>query len=61
MIVVGGPEIRLQAARTLGADRRRSALDEDRVERVRELTNGRGADVTIEATGVPPRSRRACG
>ena len=52
VIVVGGPEIRLQAATTLGADVT-IGLDEDRVERVRELTSGRGADVTIEATGVP--------
>jgi L-iditol 2-dehydrogenase len=52
VIVVGGPELRLQAARKLGADVT-IGLDEDRVERVRELTHGRGADVTIEATGVP--------
>src|SRR3954468_281649 len=52
VIVIGGPAIRLQAARKLGADVV-IALDEDRVERVRELTDGRGADVTIEATGVP--------
>ncbi|WP_211233216.1 zinc-binding dehydrogenase [Solirubrobacter soli] len=52
VIVIGGPEVRLEAARTLGADVT-IALDEDRVERVRELTHGRGADVTIEATGVP--------
>jgi threonine dehydrogenase-like Zn-dependent dehydrogenase len=52
VIVIGGPELRLQAARILGADHT-IGLDEDRVERVRELTDGRGADVTIEATGVP--------
>jgi L-iditol 2-dehydrogenase len=52
VVVIGGPAIRLEAARKLGADVV-IGLDEERVERVRELTHGRGADVTIEATGVP--------
>ncbi|MFD5828579.1 zinc-binding dehydrogenase [Lentzea sp. NPDC060358] len=56
VIVAGGPEVRLAAARHFGAD---VVLDiatttpEERVRAVRELTGGRGADVTIEATGVP--------
>jgi L-iditol 2-dehydrogenase len=52
VIVIGGPAIRLEAARTLGADVVIGLDEPDRVERVRELTHGRGADVTIEATGV---------
>ena len=56
VIVIGGPPIRLEAARTFGAD---AVIDiaattpEERLERIRQRTGGRGADVTIEATGVP--------
>ena len=55
LIVVGGPALRLEMARRAGADTTIDigALDEAaRLEAVRELTGGRGADVTIEATGV---------
>jgi threonine dehydrogenase-like Zn-dependent dehydrogenase len=55
VIVVGGPEMRLAMARRAGVDTTLDigALDEAaRLEAVRELTGGRGADVTIEATGV---------
>jgi L-iditol 2-dehydrogenase len=56
VIVAGGPEVRLAAARRFGAD---MTLDigattaQERLAAVRERTGGRGADVTIEATGVP--------
>jgi len=56
VLVIGGPETRLTAARAVGAD---DALDfqslgeEERIAWVRERTHGRGADVTIEATGAP--------
>ncbi|NLX37111.1 MAG: zinc-binding dehydrogenase [Chloroflexi bacterium] len=56
VIVVGGPANRLAEARRIGAD---SVIDIDalspaeRISRVRELTQGRGADVTIEASGNP--------
>ncbi|MGH7564142.1 MAG: zinc-binding dehydrogenase [Gemmatimonadota bacterium] len=54
VIVVGGPESRLAVARSMGVDET-ITLDatspDQRIERVRELTGGRGADVTIEATG----------
>ncbi|MGF6885168.1 threonine dehydrogenase-like Zn-dependent dehydrogenase [Nocardia sp. GAS34] len=56
VIVIGGPQVRLAAARRFGAD---TVIDigestaEERIERVRALTGGRGADVTIEATGIP--------
>jgi L-iditol 2-dehydrogenase len=55
VIVVGGPALRLDMATHAGAD---AVVDIDtadtlaRREAVRELTGGRGADVTIEATGV---------
>lgn len=55
VIVTGGPALRLSMAQQLGAD---SVIDigredEDaRVETVRAMSGGRGADVTIEATGV---------
>jgi L-iditol 2-dehydrogenase len=56
VIVIGGPAIRLEAATRLGAD---VTIDiagttaEERAELVRGLSGGRGADVTIEAAGVP--------
>lgn len=55
VIVVGGPPLRLEMATRSGAD---ATIDigttdeSQRLEMVRALTNGRGADVTIEATGV---------
>ncbi|MDA0172593.1 zinc-binding dehydrogenase [Solirubrobacter taibaiensis] len=56
VIVVGGPEVRLSAARRFGADATidiAATTEQERLAAVRELTHGRGADVTIEATGVP--------
>jgi L-iditol 2-dehydrogenase len=56
VIVVGAPEKRLEMARALGAD---DTVDideygpDERIAMVREVTHGRGADVTIEATGNP--------
>lgn len=56
VIVVGGPQVRLEAARAFGAD---VVLDigelteQERAAAIRDRTGGRGADVTIEATGVP--------
>lgn len=55
VIVIGGPKLRLDMAKKSGADEviDIGALDEkERLEAVRSLTGGRGADVTIEATGV---------
>ncbi len=55
VIVIGGPPLRLDMARHLGAD---AIIDigvtseVDRIAAVHDLTNGRGADVTIEAAGV---------
>jgi threonine dehydrogenase-like Zn-dependent dehydrogenase len=56
VIVIGGPQRRLQEATRIGADwvlniEEQSAAE--RIARVLELTKGRGADVTIEASGNP--------
>ena len=55
VIVIGGPPLRLQMAARLGADAVidiGTSDDAARLDAVRSLTAGRGADVTIEATGV---------
>jgi L-iditol 2-dehydrogenase len=60
VIVIGAPGLRLEIARAFGADQVLDIGDygpAERVARVRELTGGRGADVTIEATGVPAAVR----
>jgi threonine dehydrogenase-like Zn-dependent dehydrogenase len=60
VIAVGAPALRLEMARGLGADAVVDISELDpvaRVQRVRELTGGRGADVTIEATGNPAAVR----
>ncbi len=44
---------RLQFAKYLGADHLIISSQEDQVQRVLELTDGRGADVVIEAVGNP--------
>lgn len=51
VIVVGRAHGRLERARRLGAHVTISTLDTDPIVRVRELTGGRGADVTIESAG----------
>jgi len=50
---------RLDAARELGADRVVEAVQEDQVKKVRELTSGKGADVVIEAAGLPETWEKA--
>jgi L-iditol 2-dehydrogenase len=60
VVVVGDPAERLEAARAFGVDDTISVSETapaERIEWVRELTGGRGADVTIEATGVPSAVR----
>ncbi len=60
VIVVGAPQARLGMALAVGADH---VVDigqygsEERVALVRELTGGRGTDITIEATGNPAAVR----
>jgi L-iditol 2-dehydrogenase len=56
VLCIGAPDFRLEAARAVGASEvlNFEAHDERaRLEWVFERTNGRGADVTIEATGAP--------
>lgn len=56
VVVVGDPPNRLEVAREFGVDAVVSVGEttaEERVEAVWDWTEGRGADVTIEATGVP--------
>jgi alcohol dehydrogenase len=53
IIVIDPATTRLEKALELGADIVIDNSREDAVERVMELTGGLGADVTIEAVGVP--------
>lgn len=56
VIVIGAPQSRLELAKQLGADVTISLETEDiasRAASIAELTNGRGADVIIEACGNP--------
>lgn len=60
VIVVGAPKLRLDLAREFGADaviNIETTSPEQRLAAVQELTQGRGADVVIEATGVPEAVR----
>jgi L-iditol 2-dehydrogenase len=53
---LGAPEARLQVARLAGAHQTKdftTCTEAERFEWIRDLTGGRGADVTIEATGNP--------
>jgi threonine dehydrogenase-like Zn-dependent dehydrogenase len=56
LIVIGAPRLRLDMALEMGAD---TVIDieqhaaEERIAMVKDLTSGRGADVTIEASGNP--------
>lgn len=53
ILAVGRREAPLQQARELGADEGISTQREDPVEGIRARTEGRGADLVIEATGAP--------
>jgi len=56
VIMVGGPDHRLKIANYFGIDTTINIMNVDpqtRVKQVLEHTHNRGADVTIEATGVP--------
>lgn len=52
-IVIGLKDERWTVARKLGASHLINAETEDPVARVKELTDGRGADVVIESAGLP--------
>ena len=54
VIVIGAPDNRLRAAERLGATHTialTTSASDERLATIRELTDGRGADVVIEATG----------
>jgi threonine dehydrogenase-like Zn-dependent dehydrogenase len=56
VVTVGAPDARLQLATDFGADETLSidrTTPEERAERVRSLTGGRGADIVMEFTGHP--------
>lgn len=56
VIMLGAPDHRLQIAKAFGVETIINIMEDDpqnRVQLVLENTNGRGADATIEATGVP--------
>jgi L-iditol 2-dehydrogenase len=56
VLCIGAADRRLAAARAVGAAHTlnfEGKSEDERVHWVRELTGGRGADITIEATGVP--------
>lgn len=56
VILLGGPLHRLDLAKKFEIETRINIMDHDpksRVQEVLDATQGRGADVTIEATGVP--------
>ncbi|NYF97907.1 S-(hydroxymethyl)mycothiol dehydrogenase [Janibacter cremeus] len=50
---------KLEAAKTFGATHTVDASSEDTVERIRELTGGFGADVVVEAVGLPQTYEQA--
>jgi len=58
-IVTDLSDSRLKVAKELGADVTINAGKEDQVERVRELAERRGADVVIEAVGLPETWEKA--
>jgi len=56
VLCIGAPALRLEAAKAAGASGVLNFEEHDereRMEWILERTNGRGADVTIEATGAP--------
>ena len=56
VIVIGAPQLRLNMAKNAGADfviNVEQQAPEQRISFVKDLTDGRGADVVIEATGNP--------
>lgn len=57
VIAIGSPAVRLDLAGELGAATQLSIDDtthEERLDRVRSMTGGRGADIVLEFTGHPP-------
>jgi alcohol dehydrogenase len=53
IIVIDQDDNRLEVAKTFGATQTINSSDGKAVEKIMQLTNGRGVDVAIEAVGVP--------
>ncbi len=53
IIMIDQDENRLNVAKTFGATHIINGANEDAIETIMRLTNGRGVDVAIEAVGVP--------
>ncbi|KAI8537928.1 hypothetical protein RHMOL_Rhmol09G0062300 [Rhododendron molle] len=53
IIAVDVQDDKLQKAKTLGATHTINSRNEDAVEKIREITGGRGVDVAVEALGKP--------
>jgi alcohol dehydrogenase len=53
IILIDVDDNRLQVAKTFGATQTINSSDGKAVEKIMQLTNGRGVDVAIEAVGVP--------
>jgi L-iditol 2-dehydrogenase len=61
--VIGAPDLRLQAAKTFGADWTMNVMTttpDERLRAVRDATGGYGADVVIEASGNPLAFPEGC-
>lgn len=64
VIMLGAPDLRLEVAEAFGIETTVNIQDVDtetRIGKILDLTNGRGADVTIEATGVPSAIKEGTG
>ncbi|NNE74549.1 MAG: zinc-binding dehydrogenase, partial [Acidimicrobiales bacterium] len=59
IIAIDIDDKKLEWAKEFGATHTINAANEDVVERVRELTDGNGADVVIEAIGLPQTYEQA--
>src|SRR6476620_2316462 len=59
IIAVDVDDRKLELARGFGATHTVNSSSEDAVERIRELTGGNGADVVIEAVGLPATYEQA--
>jgi alcohol dehydrogenase len=53
IIMIDQDDNRLGVAKTFGATQTINSAQEDAIEKIKSLTNGKGVDVAIEAVGVP--------
>lgn len=59
LFAIDSVESRLDVARKLGAEALNFKEKEKMTERIRQVTNGRGADIVIEVVGLAPALRTA--